>query len=202
VIEQKLANLIAYMNNDEKYNYDPLLKLAVAHYQFEAIHPFRDGNGRCGRILNTLFMIQKKLLDVPILYLSAYIINNKDDYYAYLNAVTSRNSWNEWILYMLKAIEETSHYTVKNIREITRLFEKIERLIAKKHPHIPKEAIETIFEQPYCRPKRLVGERIKSLNTAKKYLQQMEALGIMTPRKIGKETVYLNSDLFNILAEM
>ena len=202
VIEQKLTNLIAYMNDDKKYDYDPLLKLAIAHYQFEAIHPFRDGNGRCGRILNTLFMIQKKLLDVPILYLSAYIINNKDDYYAYLNAVTGRNNWSDWILYMLKAVEETARYTIQSIREITCLFEKTEKLIAKKHPHIPKEAIEAIFEQPYCRPKRLVGERIKSLNTAKKYLQQMEALGVMTPRKIGKETVYLNIDLFNLLAEM
>ena len=202
VIEQKLANLINYMNDDKKYEYDPLLKLAIAHYQFEAIHPFRDGNGRCGRILNTLFMIQKKLLDVPILYLSAYIINNKDDYYAYLNTVTTRNNWSDWILYMLKAIEETSRYTIKNIHEITQLFEKTEKLIAKKHPNIPKEAIEAIFEQPYCRPKRLVSERIKSLNTAKKYLQQMEAIGIMSPRKIGKETVYLNIDLFNLLAEM
>jgi len=202
VIEQKLTNLVAYMNDDKKYDYDPLLKLAIAHYQFEAIHPFRDGNGRCGRILNTLFMIQKKLLDVPILYLSAYIINNKDDYYAYLNAVTTRKNWTDWILYMIKAIEDTSHYTIKSIRDITQLFEQTEKLIAKKHPHIPKEAIEAIFEQPYCSPKRLISQRIRSLNTAKKYLQQMEALGIMVPRKLGKETVYLNIDLFNLLAEM
>ncbi|MDR3180503.1 MAG: Fic family protein, partial [Prevotellaceae bacterium] len=202
VIEQKLNNLVTYLNDDKKYDYDPLIKLAVAHYQFEAIHPFRDGNGRCGRIINILLLIQKKLLDIPMLYLSAYIINNKDDYYAYLNAVTARQDWRKWVLYMLKAIEETALLTIQKINEINRLFDNTTRLIAKKLPHIPKESVEKIFEQPYISPKRLLDERIRSLNTAKKYLRQMEALGIMIPKKIGKEIIYLNIDLFNLLSEM
>ena len=201
IIKQKLENLIDYLNDDKKYNYDALIKLAVAHYQFEAIHPFRDGNGRMGRILNILLMIQKELLDVPILYLSAYIINNKDDYYAYLNKVTNQKSWNSWILYMLSAVEETSIYTIKKINEIDRLFQSTVELVGKKLPHIRKEVIEKIFEQPYTSPRKLMDQNIKSVNTAKKYLGQLEKLKILVSEKIGKEVVYLNIDLFNLLSE-
>lgn len=201
VIKEKLYNLIAYLNDDIKFSYDPLIKLAVAHYQFEAIHPFRDGNGRTGRILSILLIIQKKLLDVPILYLSAYIIENKDDYYAFLNSVTILRNWKEWILYMLKAVEETSIYTINKINDIDNLFQKTHELVNLKLPHIRKETIEKIFEQPYTSPKRLLGQDIKSINTGKKYLGQMEKLGIMVPKKVGKEIIYLNIDLFNLLSE-
>jgi len=201
VIKDKLNNLISYLNDDGKFSYDPLIKLAVSHYQFEAIHPFRDGNGRAGRILNILLLIQKNLLDVPVLYLSAYIIENKDDYYAFLNNVTTLRKWNEWIIFMLKAIEETSLFTINKIIEIDNLFQKIQRLINVKLPHIHKETIEKIFEQPYISPKNLLDKNIKSLNTAKKYLRQMEKLGIMIPGKVGKEIIYLNIDLFNLLSE-
>jgi Fic family protein len=201
VIQEKLDNLIDYLNNDIKFSYDPLIKLAVSHYQFEAIHPFRDGNGRSGRILSILLMIQKKLLDVPILYLSAFIIENKDDYYALLNNVTTLRKWEDWIIYMLKAVEETSIYTLNKINEIDNLFQKTNQFINLKLPHIRKETIEKIFEQPYISPKKLIGQGIKSINTAKKYLGQMEKLGIMVPKKVGKETIYLNIDLFNLLSE-
>lgn len=201
VIKEKLDNLIDYLNDDKKYTHDSLIKLAVSHYQFEAIHPFRDGNGRAGRILAILLMIQKKLLDVPILYLSAYIIENKDDYYAYLNNVTSLRNWKGWILYILKAVEETSIYTINKINEIDNLFQKTNQLIQLKLPHIRKETIEKIFEQPYISPKKLLGKDIKSLNTSKKYLRQMEKLGIMAPKKAGKEIIYVNLDLFNLLSE-
>lgn len=201
VIQEKLDNLITYLNDDKKYSYDPLIKLAVSHYQFEAIHPFRDGNGRAGRILSILLMIQKKLLDVPILYLSAYIIENKDDYYASLNNVTTLENWKGWVLYMLRAIEETSVYTLKKINDIDNLFQKTNGLINQRLPHIHKETIEKIFEQPYISPKKLLGHDIKSINTAKKYLEQMEKSGIMVPKKVGKEIIYLNIDLFNLLSE-
>lgn len=201
VIQEKLNNLIEYINDDKKYDYDPLIKLAIAHYQFEAIHPFRDGNGRTGRVLSILLMIQKQLLDVPILYLSAYIIANKDDYYALLNKVTTLKSWEEWIQYMLKAVEQTATYTIDKIHEIDRLFQKTNELINEKLPHIRKEVVEKIFEQPYISPKVLLDQNIKSLNTAKKYLGQMEDLGVMVPEKIGKEIVYINIDLLNLLSE-
>jgi len=202
ILKEKLENLIEYINNDEKYPYDPLIKIAISHYQFEAIHPFRDGNGRAGRILSILLMIQKQLLDVPILYLSAYIIQNKDDYYHLLNTVTTQNNWNGWILYILKAVEETSIYTTKKIEEIDNLFQKTYELVNQKLPQIRKEFIEKIFEQPYISPKKLLDTNIKSINTAKKYLVQLEELGIMIPKKIGKEVVYLNIDLFNLLSEI
>lgn len=201
VIQEKLENLVDYINDDKKFSYDPLIKLAVSHYQFEAIHPFRDGNGRAGRIISILVMIQKKLLEVPILYLSAYIIENKDDYYYFLDIVTTHKNWRDWILYMLKAVEETSIYTLNKINEIDTLFQKTYELVKMKLSHVGKETVEKIFEQPYISPKKLVGQGIKSLNTAKKYLRQMEELGIMVPKKIGKEIIYLNIDLFNLLSE-
>ena len=201
IIQEKLDNLIDYLNNDEKYDYDPLIKFAVSHYQFEAIHPFRDGNGRTGRILSILLMIQKRLLDVPILYLSAYIIANKDGYYAILNKVTTLRNWEEWIQYMLKAVEVTATYTINKIQEIDQLFQKTYALVNEKLPHIRKEVVEKIFEQPYVSPKALLSQNIKSLNTAKKYLGQMEVLGIMVPEKIGKEIIYINIDLLNQLSE-
>ncbi len=201
VIAQKLQNLINYLNDDKKFPYDPLIKLVIAHYQFEAIHPFRDGNGRTGRIMNILLMIQKELLDVPILFLSAYILNNKEEYYDCLNKVTVRKNWKDWILYMLKAVEETAIYTISKINEIDRLFQRTLELVNKKLPKIKKEIVEKIFEQPYTSPQKLLDENLKSLNTAKKYLGQLEKLKIMVPQKIGKEIVYLNIDLFNLLSE-
>lgn len=201
LLDEKLDNLIEYMNDDERYPYDPLIKLAVAHYQFEAIHPFRDGNGRTGRILNLLLLVQKNLLEIPILYLSSYIIENKDDYYALLNNVTTRNKWDEWMLYMLRSVEKTSLFTISRINEIDNLFSRTYALVSKKYPHIRKEVIERIFEQPYVSPRSLISREIRSLNTAKKYLSQLSSLGIMTPKKVGKEIIYINIDLFNLLSE-
>jgi Fic family protein len=201
IIRQKLDNLVEYINNDVKYNHDPLLKMAIAHYQFEAIHPFRDGNGRTGRILNILLMVQKELLDFPILYLSSYIILNKEDYYLNLNKVTSQRNWKSWVLYMLVATEETAIYTIKKINEIDRLFEKTLRLVRKKYPSIKKEIVEKIFEQPYISPRALISKDLKSVNTAKKYLAQLHQLKILAPEKVGKEIIYMNIDLFNLLSE-
>lgn len=201
IIEEKLKNLIEYINDDIKYPHDPLLKIAISHYQLEAIHPFRDGNGRTGRIISILLMIQKELLDVPILYLSAYIIREKDTYYELLKNVTTLKSWEAWIIYVLKAIEETSKYTISKIEEIDRLFSRTRKLVSEKHPLIRQEFIEKLFEQPYISPKKLLDNNIRSLNTAKKYLTQLEKMGILVPEKIGKEVCYLNIDLYNILSE-
>ena len=201
VITQKLENLILYLNDDDRYPADPLIKMAVAHYQFEAIHPFRDGNGRTGRILNILYLIQKELIHTPIVYLSAYIIRNKEDYHELLNKVTARNNWTEWILYILKAVEETSIYTIQKVNAIDNLFQMTWELSQNKLPHLHKEVIEKIFEQPYISAKSLLSPSIKSLNTAKKYLQQLVDIKILVPEKVGKEVIYLNIDLFNFLSE-
>jgi len=201
VIEGFLDNLTDYLNDDTRYPYDPLIKLAISHYQFEAIHPFRDGNGRAGRILNILLMILKDLLEVPILYQSAYIIETKDDYYSLLNQVTTLNRWKEWLLYIFKSVEQTSLFTIKKINEIDALFNRTYRLVSHRLPHIRKEVTEKIFEQPYISPRSLISKEIKSLNTAKKYLTQLTALGILAPKKVGKEIIYINVDLFNLLSE-
>ncbi|MBL0342232.1 MAG: Fic family protein [Bacteroidetes bacterium] len=209
VLREKLENLFDFLNDDKKYLYDPLIKLAISHYQFEAIHPFRDGNGRAGRIMNILLMINKQLLDAPILYLSAYIINNKDKYYEYLNKVTTTKNWSEWILYILEAVDETSRYTINKIDEIDHLFQRTLELINTKLPHIRKEVVEKIFEQPYVSANSLLDKNnpslqtgIKSINTAKKYLDQLVELKIMIPKKIGSSNVYLNIDLLNLLSEV
>ncbi len=201
LLDQKIDNLIEYINDDERYPYDPLIKLAVAHYQFEAIHPFRDGNGRTGRILNILLLVHKNLLEIPILYLSSYIIENKDDYYVRLNNVTTRNKWDEWMLYMFRSVEKTSLFTISRINEIDDLFSRTYALVSKKYPHIRKEVIEKIFEQPYVSPRSLISQDIRSVNTAKKYLMQLSGLGILTPKKVGKEIIFINIDLFNLLSE-
>ena len=146
-------------------------------------------------------MIQKQLLDVPILYLSAYIIREKDQYYELLKSVTTLRKWESWIIYILKAIEETSKYTISKIEEIDRLFSRITELVNEKYPSIRKEFIEKLFEQPYISPKNLLDKNVRSLNTAKKYLIQLEKNGILVSEKIGKEVVYLNIDLYNILSE-
>jgi len=153
------------------------------------------------RILNILILIQKELLDVPILYLSAFIIRQKEDYYYLLNKITATNNWEKWIIYNLKAIEETAIYTIAKIEEINRLFVNTHNLIKEKLPHIRKETIEKILEQPYISPKQLIDNNVRSINTAKKYLGQMGELGIMIPKKIGKEVVFLNIDLYNLLSE-
>ena len=201
VVEKKMAELLEFMNNDTKYPIDSLLKMVMAHYQFEAIHPFRDGNGRTGRILCILYLIQKKLLDLPILYLSAYILQNKDDYYWKLNGVTGTLLWKPWILYMLEAVSQTVEYTTDKILRIKKLMEKTRATMLENSLPVGRMDIPKLFEQPYIRPRNLLSEKIKSVNTAKKYLSQLESLGMLTKEKVGKEFIWFNTDLMTILSD-
>ena len=168
-----------YINDDVKYPYDPLLKIAVSHYQFEAIHPFRDGNGRTGRVLSILLMIQKHLLDVPILYLSAYIIREKEGYYELLKNVTAHRNWSQWIIYMLKAIEETSRYTISKIEEIDRLFTRTKELINTRYPSIRKEFIEKLFEYKDDHYLILKHDSYESIRLAKSLIEDEDSLYTM-----------------------
>jgi len=200
VLEALMDNLLEYMNDDEKYPTDPLLKMCLAHYQFEAIHPFSDGNGRTGRILNLLYLVNKGLLTQPVLYLSKYIILNKDDYYYNLGVVTQRKSWKAWILYMLEAVEKTSFLT---IRLIDNILNQMETTLAYAKTNIKwynKEVNELIFSQPYIKPK-LIGDllKISSRTTLTKYFVELTNERILVPVKDGKELYYINSDLVNIL---
>ena len=201
VVEKKMADWIDFLNDDSAYPVDPLLKMAMAHYQFEAIHPFRDGNGRTGRILCIIYLIQKGLLDLPILYLSAYILQNKDAYYYALNSVTGLRDWKAWILYMLEAVSQTSEYTIDKINRIRSLMEKTERIILENKLSLARLNLSKLFEQPYIRPKNLLSNTIKSVNTAKKYLGQLEGLGLLTKERIGKEYIWFNTELMAILSD-
>jgi Fic family protein len=193
-----MKNLEEFLNNYE--DIDPLIRLAVAHYQFEAIHPFRDGNGRTGRILNILFLIQNNLIEIPVLYLSRYIIQNKPDYYHLLRRVTEESAWEDWIIYMLKGIEETALWTTERIHAIYDLPEQTIQRCRKEIPDIySKELIELIFKQPYCKIKFLVEANIAERQTASRYLQKLEKIGILVSEKRGRERIYKNPALIKVL---
>ncbi|MCF2444787.1 Fic family protein [Dyadobacter sp. CY345] len=200
IVEVLMDNLIDFLNDDEKYAVDALVKMCIAHYQFEAIHPFHDGNGRTGRILNLLYLVQKKLLIQPVLYLSKYIIINKEDYYYHLGAVTQRGAWKNWILFMLDAVENTALLTSSLIDEIIK---QMAETLAYGKAHIKwynKEINEVIFSQPYCKPQNLAPVLQKtSRTTLTKYMDELVTAKILIPRKQGKEVYYLNEDLIRIL---
>lgn len=193
-----MGNLEKYLN--EQDDISPLIKMAVQHYQFERIHPFFDGNGRTGRIINILYIILNELLETPILYLSDYIINNKSDYYRLLQEVRIRNKWEDWILYMLKGIEVTSHETIAQIKSIQKLFISTQEKIKKEAPKAyDKELIEILFEHPYCKTEILTNRLKISRITASKYLKQLEVIDILKSKKVWKETLYVNTRLFELL---
>lgn len=201
IIRDKLKNLEDYIHKDNVV--DPLVKLAVVHYQFEAIHPFTDGNGRTGRILNILFLVMKDLLDFPVLYLSKYIIEKKNDYYRLLRNVTAKGDWEPWILFMLEAIELTSIHTRKKIISIRELIEETLAFAKKRLPSrvYSKELIELLFHQPYTKVQFLVDAGIAERKTAAEYLKELERIGVLRAKKMGKENIYLNVKLFNLLSK-
>lgn len=200
IIENKLDNLIEYLNDDNKYDTDPLLKMCIAHYQFEAIHPFSDGNGRTGRILNLLYLVNKGLLGQPVLYLSKYIMLNKDDYYHHLSGVTQSGSWKPWVMYMLDAVEKTAELTNQLIISIISQMEATlihGKLTIKWYN---KEVNEALYSQPYIKPK-LIGEvlGITSRTTLTKYFNELVDAKILSSGKIGRDVYYINDDLIQIL---
>jgi len=200
IIFDKLKNLEEYINlNDDV---DPLVKMAVIHYQFEAIHPFSDGNGRTGRIINILFLVLKDLLDHPMLFLSKYIIDNKNEYYIKLREVTEQNKWEEWILYMLKGIEETSIYTKDKITQVVDLMLETKHKMRNELPKIySKELLEVLFMQPYCKISSLEDAGIAKRQTASEYLQKLEKIGLLKSIKVGKETLYVNKKFYSLLKD-
>ncbi len=199
-IRKLLANLEYFINEEDAI--DPLIKLAIIHYQFESIHPFYDGNGRTGRIINVLYLVLQGLLNEPILYLSRYIIKNKSEYYRLLNEVTTKENWYQWILFMLKAIEETSFQTLKMCKDISTLIDEVTVKVKAELPKIySKELIETIFKNVYTKIAHLVDGQIASRNIAAKYLKNLESIGILKSTKEGREVIYINVPLFTLLKE-
>jgi len=201
VVESKIENLLSFMNDDETYKIDPIIKMAIGHFQFGAIHPFRDGNGRTGRIFNLNYLTAKGLLDSPILYLSKYIIDNKNDYYHFLSQVSQTGNWNDWILFMLRAVEETSRITYRKITDILSVKEQILKLI-EEQTEIKKEEslINMIFTQPFTKVKHLTDEGLYAENTARKHLEKLCNLGILEKKTLEGHHYYLNIELYNILS--
>ncbi|MFA6402205.1 MAG: Fic/DOC family N-terminal domain-containing protein [Salinivirgaceae bacterium] len=196
-----LTNFINHYNKNEE-ELTPLINLAILHYQFESIHPFYDGNGRTGRILNILYLILNGLIDVPILYLSSYIIENKPEYYKLLNKTNRTGEWEEWILFMLKAVESTSKNTIGKITKIKNQLDRTIEIVQQETPKIyRKELVELLFEQPYSKIDFVVNRLNVERKAASRYLRELEDIGILESQKIGRETLYINKDLIEILKQ-
>lgn len=200
LLRKLLANWERFLH--EERDLDPLIRMAAAHYQFEAIHPFTDGNGRTGRVLNSLFLIQENLLTLPILYLSRYIIQNKSEYYRLLLDVTAKQKWKTWLIFMLKAVEETANWTNAKIEAIRQLFEHtaehVHRTLPKIYSH---ELINLIFEQPYCRIQNIVDAGIVGRQAASRYLKQMSDSGILKVLPSGREKLFIHPKLLRLLIQ-
>jgi len=200
VLRDKLANLERFIYAED--DIDPLIKLAVIHYQFEAIHPFTDGNGRTGRILNILYLIEVGLLDIPVLYLSRYIIENKNNYYSGLRKVTEKGNWEGWLLYMLKAVEHTARTTRERILAIRNLMQADIEKVRTKLPKIySKDLLELLYRQPYCKIRFLEEAGIARRQTASHYLKELTSIGILEPFKYGREVYYINDKFLKLLVE-
>ncbi len=201
VIRKKLDDLERFLYARD--GMDPLVKLALSHYQFEAIHPFFDGNGRTGRIINILFMVVMGLLDMPVLYLSKRIIDDKMVYYRRLRQVTEQGAWEAWVLYMLEAVEATARLTLDKIFAVRSLLDKTLDLSKAKLPSrvYSKELIELIFRQPYTKGEFIVETGLAERQTAADYLKELERIGVLKGQRVGKENLYLNVELYNLLAK-
>ena len=202
--ESRLRHL---MGNWEKFLHtetglDPLVRIAVGHYQFEAIHPFMDGNGRTGRVLNILFLIEEGLLTLPILYLSRYILAHKSDYYRLLLDVTREQQWEPWILYMLHAVEDTARWTTAKIGAIRKLAAHTTRYVRERLPKIyTRDLADVIFEQPYCRIANLVERQIAKRQAGSRYLKELVDIGVLVEQQVGNEKLFIHPKLIRLLTQ-
>ena len=200
VLRTMLANWERFLHNAVEI--DPLIRMAVTHYQFEAIHPFTDGNGRTGRIVNSLFLIQEGLLTLPILYLSRYIIQNKADYYRLLLQVTREQDWEAWIIYVLKGVEETATWTTAKIAAIRALSEHTVEYVKNKLPKVySHELVSLIFELPYCRISSLAEAGIAKRQAASQYLKQLVEIGVLIEAPVTKEKLFIHPKLMQLLSK-
>ena len=198
LIRDKLANWERFLHGAEEF--DPLVRMAIGHYQFEAIHPFNDGNGRTGRVLNLLYLVDIGLLDIPVLYLSKAIIEAKQDYYRLLLAVSTEQAWEPWILFMLDAVRRTAHWTTSRIKAIRILIDETAARMRQEASGIySRELAELIFVQPYCRITNVVDAGIAQRQTASVYLKQLADIGLLKEVKVGREKLFINPSLLQAL---
>jgi Fic family protein len=198
-----MGDLEKFINDNEISDFDPLIKMAIIHHQFESIHPFYDGNGRTGRILNILYLVKEGILDYPVLYLSRYINNNKQKYYQLLQDTRKKDSWEEWILYILEPVEETSIQTIKLISDIKNLMQEFKiKIRTEKEKIYSHELLNNLFRHPYTKIDFVVDELGINRKTASKYLEDLVSIGILSKHKLGKDNYYLNDSLFKLLSNV
>lgn len=198
LLREKLANWERFIHNEN--DVDPLVRMAVAHYQFEAIHPFTDGNGRTGRVLNQLMLVEHGLLDIPVLYLSRYIIRNKADYYRLLLAVTREQVWEKWILYVLSGVRETATWTTGKIEAVRRLMADTAEHVRARAPKVySRELVELVFVQPYCRIQNVVDAALGHRQTASVYLKALADIDVLKEVKVGREKLFIHPKLVRLL---
>ncbi|WP_372474354.1 Fic family protein [Capnocytophaga sp. ARDL2] len=195
-----MANLEKFINDDDFSNYDPLVKMAIIHYQFESIHPFYDGNGRTGRIINILYLVLQGLLDLPVLYLSRYIIQNKAQYYQVLQNVRDKDDWESMILYLLKGVEVTSLQTIDLIMKIKQTMSEYKLRLRRSLPKIySQDLLNNLFKNPYTKIEFLQEDLQVARRTASNYLDAIVELGLLEKVKVGKQNYYLNLNLIKVL---
>ncbi len=195
-----MANLEQLINDPELSDYDPLVKMAIIHYQFESIHPFYDGNGRTGRILNILYLVLTGLQKLPILYLSSHIIRNKPDYYRLLQGVRENGDWESWISYMIRGVENTARETILLIEELKILIAEMQVLLRTRYKFYSQELLNNLFEHPYTKIEFLVRDLGVSRITAANYLNQLAADGVLRKERLGTGNYYVNERLFELLS--
>jgi Fic family protein len=196
-----MNNLEQFINDDDMMDADPLIKMAIIHHQFESIHPFYDGNGRTGRIINILYLVQKGLLHLPVLYLSRYIIRNKNDYYRLLQKVRETANWEEWILYMLDGVEQTATESIELIGNIKRLMQEYKQTLRNELPKLySQDLLNNLFKYPYTKIEFLERDLRVSGRTATRYLEALIEKGLLKKQKIGRDNFYLNEQLFKLLS--
>ena len=200
-VERLLGNFLEHFHRNEPDDPDPLIRMAVLHYQFESIHPFHDGNGRTGRILNLLHLVLHGLLNLPVLYLSRYIVHHKADYYRGLQAVRETAAWENWIAYIIRGVEETSRDTLLRVRGIRELMQNTKERLRRDLPKLySQELLNNLFRHPYTKIEFIERDLAVSRPTATKYLTALESAGVVRKTRIGRSNFYVNEPLFNLLA--
>lgn len=196
-----MANFERYVNDSGMQDCDPLIKMAIIHFQFESIHPFYDGSGRTGRIINILYLILEKLQSLPILYLSNYIIRNKSDYYRFLQKVRDENLWEDWILFMIKGVEETARETIELIIKIKSLMLDYKHRLRDNYKFYSQDLLNNLFKHPYTKIEFLVNDLGVSRLTAASYLNKLADDKMLRKDKLGTGNYYINEALFELLTK-
>ena len=194
-----MSNLESFINDNSITDIDPLVKMAIIHFQFESIHPFYDGNGRTGRIINVLYLVMNDLLDIPILYMSRYIIEHKTEYYRLLQDVRESENWEEWIMYMLNSIEQVSQETIILIKEIKELMFDFKNLLRNNYKFYSQDLLNNLFKHPYTKIEFIENDLGVSRITASKYLNQLAKDGVLVKKKLGTGNYYVNERLIKLL---